>query len=454
MYKVTNINTANILKYMKSFLFYVIAIFSIQNLGAQDTLNLKQCIERGLEKNFELRIAKNKQQISDNNFSVGNAGMLPALDLLSNYDGSLYDKKQLLAGSNTSTTLNNVSDYGFDVGVNLNWTLFDGFNMFTNYKRLKEMQLAGELSTLFSIENYIANLSGEYFNYVQENLRFRNLKSALALSRERLRIVDSRYQIGSLSRLDLMQAKVDFNADSSKLLKQHEILYGIRIKLNQLMASVDVENQFTSKDTDIHFNSLLNKTELWENLLKSNTLLLLAQNDKKISVLDLKSYQSKYYPYLKFNSSYGYSNDRFGSSTLKRQEVVGLNYGLTLGFNIFDGMNRNRQQQNAKITIENKALEIENLELSLKSDFLNIWKAYQNNMELTLLEKENLQNAKVNYEIAIDRYKLGNLSGVELREAQNSLLDAEERLIEAKLNTKLSEITLLQLSGRLNTLIN
>jgi len=134
--------------------------------------------------------------------------------------------------------------------------------------------------------------------------------------------------------------------------------------------------------------------------------------------------------------------------------MVGLNYGLTLGFNIFDGFNRNRQQQNAKITIENKTLEIENLELSLKSDFSNIWKAYQNNMELTLLEKENLQNAKVNYEIAIDRYKLGNLSGVELREAQNSLLDAEERLIEAQLNTKLSEITLLQLSGKLNILIN
>jgi outer membrane protein TolC len=134
--------------------------------------------------------------------------------------------------------------------------------------------------------------------------------------------------------------------------------------------------------------------------------------------------------------------------------VLGLNYWLILGFNIVDGFNRNRQQQNAKITIENKTLEIENLELSLKSDFSNIWKAYQNNMELTLLEKENLQNAKVNYEIAIDRYKLGNLSGVELREAQNSLLDAEERLIEAQLNTKLSEITLLQLSGRLNILVN
>jgi len=448
-------NTKHSILYIsKGFLLLSIAIFIFQNISAQQTLNLKQCIETGLEKNFDLRIAKNNQQISDNNLTAGNAGMLPNIDFLSTHTGSLTDKKQLPVGSDAMTEINNINDYGFDVGVNLNWTVFDGFNMFTNYKRLKEMQVAGELSTRLSIENYIANVSGEYFNFVQQNLRFNNLKSALALSRERLRIVESRYRIGSLSRLDLMQAKVDFNADSSKLLKQHEILFGIRIKLNQLMASADIENQFAPKDTDIHFNSLLNKTELWESVLKSNTLLLLAQNDKKLSTLDLKSYQSKYYPYLKFNSSYGYSTDRFGASTLRRQDMVGLNYGLTLGFNIFDGFNRNRQQQNAKITIENKTLEIENLELSLKSDFSNIWKAYQNNMELTLLEKENLQNAKVNYEIAIDRYKLGNLSGVELREAQNSLLDAEERLIEAQLNTKLSEITLLQLSGKLNILIN
>ncbi len=237
-------------------------------------------------------------------------------------------------------------------------------------------------------------------------------------------------------------------------MKQHETLFGLRVKLNQLMASTDVENQFAPMDTNIHFNSLLNKAELLESVMKSNTLLLLAHNEKKISMLDLKSYQSKYYPYLKFNSSYGYSTNRYGAAALQRQDMLGLNYGLTLGFNIFDGFNRNRQQQNAKIEIENKTLEIENLELSLKSDFSNIWKAYENNMELTLLEKENLQNAKVNYEIAIDRYKLGNLSGVELREAQNSLLDAEERLIEAQLNTKLSEISLLQLSGQLNILFN
>jgi len=120
-----------------------------------------------------------------------------------------------------------------------------------------------------------------------------------------------------------------------------------------------------------------------------------------------------------------------------------------LGYNLFDGFNRTRQQKNAKIQIVNKDLEFEQIKLSLKSDFSNIWMAYRNNMELTNLEKENLSNAKENYQIAIDRYKLGDLSGIELREAQNSLLEAEERLIQAQYNTKLSEISLLQISGQI-----
>ena len=72
---------------------------------------------------------------------------------------------------------------------------------------------------------------------------------------------------------------------------------------------------------------------------------------------------------------------------------------------------------------------------------------YINNMNLTNLEKENLTHAIEYYEIAIERYKLGDLSGIELREAQNNLLEAEERLVQAEYLTKLSEISLLEISG-------
>ena len=132
----------------------------------------------------------------------------------------------------------------------------------------------------------------------------------------------------------------------------------------------------------------------------------------------------------------------------KRRNNLGLNFGVTVGFNLFDG-NRRREIRNARIAIENAELQQKELTQSLRADISNLWQAYKNNIEVLNLERENLTAAKENYNIARERYILGNLSGIELREAQKSLLDAEERILTAEYDTKLCEISLLQISGKI-----
>ena len=63
------------------------------------------------------------------------------------------------------------------------------------------------------------------------------------------------------------------------------------------------------------------------------------------------------------------------------------------------------------------------------------------------LEKQNVITARENHEIAKERYMLGDISGIEMREAQKSLLDAEERLLSVEYQTKVCEISLLQITG-------
>ena len=432
---------------MKQLTISALLLFFALTIHAEKVFDLKRCLETGLEQNYEIRIVRNTQQISDNNATLANAGYLPNLSASAGYSGALNDINQELAAGGTVSN-KGVHNQTLTAGVNLNWTVFDGFNIQTNYSRLKELQQVGELQTRLTIENFIANLSGEYYNYVQQNIHFNNLKSAVKLSKERLRIVEARYNIGSLSRLDLQQAKVDFNTDSSRLIRQQEVLYSSRIKLNRLMAASEVTQMLEIADTAIVINSLINKNEMLGKMLSANSFLLLSEKEKTISVLDLKAAQSENYPYLRLNAGYGFTRNNYDIGTYARQDQLGLNYGITLGFNLFDG-NRIRKQKNARIQIENRELAYQELELSLKSDFSNLWMAYQNNMELAGLEKENLQTAREYYEIAIERYKLGDLSGLELREAQNSILEAEERLVQAQYNTKLCEISLMQISGQI-----
>lgn len=433
---------------MKKYLSAILLLFILPTVSqAQNIYDLSRCIQEGLMNNYDIRISRNNQQVSDNNMTIGNAGYLPTVDLTSGYSGTSNNVKQKLESGETNTN-NGVNNQNLNAGINLNWTIFDGFNIQTNYNRLKELQQMGKLDTQLTIETFIADITSEYYNYIQQTIRLKNLKSAVKLSKERLRIVEARYEIGAGSRLDMQQARVDFNSDSSQLIKQYEVLHTSRVLLNKLMAQEKIDQMIETKDSVIIYNEFLDQNDIMQGMLSNNTFLLLSDKNKKLSVLDLKTAQSENYPYLKFNAGYGITKNIYNTGTIDNQRTLGLNYGFTVGLNLFSGFNRKRKQRNAKIEIENRQLEYEQTTLSLKADLANMWMAYRNNIELTNLEKENVETARENHEIAIERYKLGDLSGIELREAQNSLLEAEERLVQAEFNTKLCEISLMQISGQ------
>jgi outer membrane protein TolC len=417
-----------------------------------NVLDLRECLRIGLENNFDLQIARNQELVSENNVTLGNAGYLPQVNVSSGYNLRSSNTDQIPAEGDAVVENRNSNTQTLDAGVNLNWSLFEGFRVQTNYKRLKELQSAGELYTRLEMENLIANLTAEYYNYVQQQIRLGNLQYAVSLSKERLRIVEARYQVGSLSRLDLQQAKVDFNADSSQLIQQYETLNRSRIKLNELMG-VDVESEFIAQDTTIIFNESLAKDELFDRTMAQNTFLQISESNLTLSELELRNLRSRNYPYLRLNAGYGFTHYNYNSGNLERQRNWGPNVGLTLGYTLFDGFNRKREQKNQQIIIRNRELEVERDKLVIESDFANMWMAYQNNIELTNLEIESLENATINYEIAMERYRIGDLSGIELREAQNSLLEAEQRLLTAQYNTKLYEISLMQISGNITTFL-
>jgi len=437
---------------MRKILLLLITISSY-TVQSQEILSLKRGIELGLERNYEIQIVRNQQQISDNDVTIGNAGYLPELDLTSGYSGTVNNIEQRLTSGETNKN-NGVHNQTLNAGINLNWTIFDGFNIQANHSRLKELQQVGELNTRLTIEDFMSRFSVAYYNFIKQSISLKNLKYAVTLSKERVRIVEARYNIGAASRLELQQAKVDYNSDNSKLIKQYEVLHTLRTQLNEMVVEKDVEQPLLVADTIIEFNPLLNKDEILNKTLATNTELLLAQKSGKLSEINLKILQSQNYPYLKLNAGYGYTQNMYETGSYDRQRNLGLNYGVTLGFNIFDGFNRKRKQKNAKIEIQNRELEYQQTELSIKVDFSNMWMAYKNNMKLVVQETENLKTARDNYEIAIERYKLGDLSGIELREAQNSLLEAEERLVQSEYDTKLCEISLMQISGQIITYIN
>ena len=162
----------------------ILAVSASLGVKAQEIYSLKQCIETGLERNYSIRIVRNEQLISDNNATPGNAGYLPTVDMSGGFSGSINNNRNKLADSTTEKQ-NGVNNETGDIGLNVNWTVFDGFGIQAEYARLKELQRMGELNTRLTIEDFVATLSGEYYNLIRQHIRLRNLRSSLDLSRER-----------------------------------------------------------------------------------------------------------------------------------------------------------------------------------------------------------------------------------------------------------------------------
>ena len=214
------------------YLITLLALVCSLSGGAQ---TLPELIATGLQNNYKLKISRNEEAIRSNNATKANAGYLPTVNATAGYDATYGGSNSKLRGGGT-TTQSDALNRSLGAGINAEWTIFDGYKIQTNYSRLQELKRQGATRTRMDIEDYVATLTGEYYNLIQQRIRMRNLRNAVKLSKERLRVVLERYTIGSASRLDLQQAQVDFNADSAQSLKQHELLATSRIRLYELMA--------------------------------------------------------------------------------------------------------------------------------------------------------------------------------------------------------------------------
>jgi len=431
------------------FLFLSLLIFYSSISGEGQTIyGLKDCISIGLDRNFSIRVAKNSETIAENNFTKGNAGYLPSLDLSSRYTGTLNNTTQNLVdgGQNIITGTNNTTA---NAGLTLGWTIFDGFNVQTTYKKLNELKQLGLLNTQLTIENFLADIISSYYNYIQQIQMLENMKYAITLSKERLRIDEDRYLLGSSSKLQVLQSRVYLNSDSSRLSKQFEVVRSAQIRINELMAVEDMSNQFTSRDSSIEVNPNLLYDKLFEETLVGNTSLNIASRNRAISEYDYKIIVSRSYPYLNLSTGYSYNLNTYSTGTYKNQVTNGMNYGLTLGVNLFDGLNQRRSITNSSLDIKNKELKYLEIEQGIKADLITLYNAYHNNLRIIRLEEQNLQTAAENLDIALERYKLGSLSGIDLREVQKSLLDAKERLLSIQYQAKLAEISLQLIAGRI-----
>ena len=423
-------------------LFFVTSMFSQQKI-----LTPEEAVSIALDNNYGIKLANKNLEVAKNNASVLNSGFLPTVTGNAGAGYSIDNTEADFSNGNV-TILNGAESSRYNASVNLNYVLFDGLGRSYNYKQFKEQYQLSELQVRETIENTIFQLFTIYYNVAQITENTSALEQTLGISNDRLKRAEYQFNYGQSTKLGVLNAEVDINNDSINLINSKQNLKNAKRDLNVVFGNA-ITMDF-DVDTNISFDALYNKEELFEKAKTRNTALLQIDKNIAISNYGVKSGKSAYLPTVGLTGSYGWNkNNNNAASFLAVSINTGVSAGLNLSWNLFDGGSTITRVKNAQIDLDNQLLQKELLLVNLERDFNNAWDNYQNKFNIYKIREDNIGTSKNNFDRTEEKFKLGQVNSLEFRQAQLNLRNAELTRNEAKYQAKLAELELLQLSGEL-----
>ena len=433
------------------FICLLCCLFFLRTISfAGDTLSLSEALTIALENNWGITLAENESRIAELNNTFGRAGFLPSVDVTAARSRNVNNTyQQTIAGTREG---NNAISNSINAGIALTWTIFDGINMFIQKKKLEELESMGITELRSVIENTVAQVVVAYYDIaVQERLTDVYFE-AVQLSSERKRFARAMIDIGSGSELSYLQSAVDLNTDSATYMQQLVFLANSKAEFNRLLCR-DLLTTF-EVTSEIPLNYDLLYEQLWNLIQEQNPDLMRARSNLLLTSLDTKSYKSIMYPKINVNTGYNFNKSESEIGFMMMNRNLGFVMGISLSYNIFDGFNTRNNIKVAKIREESAHAEFNQAELDIKSELLRIYNDYLTNLQLVRFESDNRALALRNLEVAMEKYRIGAINDIDLRETQQKLLDAETRYLLSQYRSKIAETELLRISGQLSAETN
>jgi outer membrane protein len=432
-----------------SILFFHFVLISFCSV-AQEEVSLDQVIGLALEKNYDVRVARRNAEASSTDNRFAPAAFLPQLNANA---ATVWNKsdQELRFQDESRNNSGKAESNNTTASLQLVWTLFDGTRMFATRERIAQLDEQGELLVKNQMVNTIAGVISNYYDIVREKQQLLAIREQMAVSEERVKLAERKLQVGTGVKPELLQARVDLNAQRAQAIQQETTITQLKEQLNALVG-LQLPAVYDVADT-IVIDLGLNDKEQFTNLENSNFQLQAARKNLSIASLSLRERRAEYLPFLNFNAAYNYSkNDNtrlinpFGPVYNQTQ---GLNYGFSVTMPILNGFNTRRLTQQARIELDRQTILYEQTQTTVNVDLRNALVNYDNAKKILAIEEQSIGDARENVHIALETFKRGVTTSVELRIAQQSLADAYSRLITARYNAKVAETELLRLNGSL-----
>ena len=416
-----------------------------QTAYSQQLITLQTAIDSALYNNLGLIIVRNEAAIADNNATKANAGMLPRVDLNA---GTNYANNNLNQKLSTGVEINKsgVSNKSFNGQLAVSWTLFDGTKMFATYQKQQILRDMGDLNVQIKTEEIISTIIRAYSEIVRQSIVLKGTVQTISMYEERVKLAEMKLKIGKSSRTEFLQASLDLNLQKSNLVKQTTLLKNAKLNLSRLMM-LPLNSEFETTDSLVIDKTIL-LPKLLADLENGNKQLQLLHMDELKRTQEIKEQESFYYPRVNLNAGYNFVSSSSSQGLFLINQNRGPLVGLTLNWTLYNGTQRN-QVENVKLLRENTKLVYDDTKIALQTMVIAAWQNYQDAIELAKTEEESYKMANENLTIMLKRFKLGEATILELKDAQQVNEASTSRLANTLYDAKTAETELLYLTGKL-----
>ena len=416
-------------------------------LSAQEVISLDDAFASALANNYQIKINQNSQEIAENSVSIGNAGLLPSVNVNGAMGGSVTNTDLEFAGNNPPVSVAGAQSVNSNAGATLNYVLFNGLSGQRTYQVLKINKLVADEQSRAAIEGTLLQVASAYYSLTQAIDQESIAKENVEISKTRYERAKVANELGTAIRTQLLAARVDLTADSSAFLSA-ELQRKTALRNLERLIGTSLDPNIKTEAIDLILNDW-SIEQLQQEAIDNNASLKNLELKAALAEKNLQLSWSNVFPTISLSGGYSYQNQQTEAGIVLSNTSTGWNGSLGLSYTLFNGFKNNTARQNQKVLLESSELQLEDQKLQLSTDIQNALDAYKQSMRVIAFEESNLEASELNLERNSELLKAGQITSTEFRDAQIAMINAEIRIVNAKISVKLNELEIMRLTGQI-----
>lgn len=415
---------------------------------------MEQCLKTGIENNLSLETKRNDILKGKHTLSENRAKLLPQITATASFNDNFNPPVSVTDGSAYGNPYNvtHTLQYNASAGLQLQMPLYNQ-TVYTALSIARTMDEINGLSYEKAREDLMMQIAQMYYLGQSTSEQLAIVKENIRRLEELRDITTAFFDNGMAMEVDVK--RVNINLENLQVQYDNAVsMLTQQLNLLKYVMDYPAEKEIALTPVDTEHITPVALSGLSENLSE----LQLLRQQGTLAEKQQKMISQGYLPSLSLTGNFMYSafTDKAKNwfhSGPSNHWYNSSGIGLTLRIPVFDGFDKRSKLRKARIDTENVKLAYENTRKNLQTQYLNATNELMNSQRNFTKQKDNYLLAEDVYEVTSDRYREGIASMTEVLQDEMRMSEAQNNYVTAHYNYRMTNLSLLKLTGNLETLL-